>query len=289
MAKYKVGDKVRILDVDAILFGRAFWRDGDITEVIDVNGDSVSLYGNDGIREEGLRITPSEMHAIEKVSDDEETHHELIERIELLETQVAENSRLLDEYLSKQSQPNPVNMYEWKDGRLRILPESSYKTANEFRKEAIAKAKKFVEDTEKLALSIPDQIGNYKLRTYSTHVEYVINEDKRTVVALGRGRRSKALLAKGIAKCSSDDVFNTDIGKAIAIGRAYGLDTSDFEMAPQPDEVVPGMTVEVLLTNGKPTGNLREVSEISYDGYPEFTKGFHATHYRIISDTEAQY
>lgn len=72
MAKYEVGDKVRILDVDAILFGDAFWSDGDITEVIEVLGDAVKLYGLDGDREEGLRIAPSEMHAIGKVSVDTE-------------------------------------------------------------------------------------------------------------------------------------------------------------------------------------------------------------------------
>jgi len=69
MAKFNVGDKVRILDVDSILYGNLFFNNSDIYEVV-----SVDSYGYIYVANTDGRvhiITKNEFHAIEKVSDTE--------------------------------------------------------------------------------------------------------------------------------------------------------------------------------------------------------------------------
>lgn len=69
------------------------------------------------------------------------------------------------------------------------------------------------------------------------YVEYVINREKRTVVALIRRLRDKSVDYKGIAKCAPDDVFNSALGKAISLRRALGLEVpAEYCDAPQPTE-----------------------------------------------------
>lgn len=70
-------------------------------------------------------------------------------------------------------------------------------------------------------------------------VEFVINRDKRTVVALSRNAYvdKETVNARGIAKCAPNDVFNAHIGKAIALRRALGLEVpAEYLNAPQPKE-----------------------------------------------------
>jgi hypothetical protein len=52
--------------------------------------------------------------------------------------------------------------------------------------------------------------------------EFIINYEKKTIVALVKGPVTKILRGKGIAKCDPADVFNIHIGKAIALYRALG-------------------------------------------------------------------
>jgi len=52
--------------------------------------------------------------------------------------------------------------------------------------------------------------------------EFIINYEKKTIVALVKGPTSGKLRGKGIAKCDPADVFNIHIGKAIALYRALG-------------------------------------------------------------------
>lgn len=82
-------------------------------------------------------------------------------------------------------------------------------------------------------------------------IEYVANRDKRVVTALvyyanyfGDKIPGRKVAAVGITKCAPDDVFNADIGKAIAAERALGLALTDaFVNAPKPDSIVAGMIV----------------------------------------------
>ncbi|WP_181279870.1 hypothetical protein [Bacillus atrophaeus] len=70
------------------------------------------------------------------------------------------------------------------------------------------------------------------------NVEFVVNRNKRAVVALLKGAATDAVWTKGIAKAAPSDCFNVHIGKAIALRRALGLAVPDeYLNAPQPTEV----------------------------------------------------
>lgn len=76
--------------------------------------------------------------------------------------------------------------------------------------------------------------------------EFVVNRDKRTVVALGytQFRYPIKVNSRGIAKCDPSDCFNVHIGKAIALRRALGLVVpAEYLNAPQPTEVRVGDVV----------------------------------------------
>src|SRR5690625_261322 len=113
--------------------------------------------------------------------------------------------------------------------------------------------------------------GNITHRLKYYDVEFHVNKDKRTVVALVRGRNGRTLFEKGIAKCAPDDCFNAHIGRAIALRRALGLEVPDeYIYAPQPTEVRVGDVVE-FVWNG--------VRETVKEFYPEYDgdsgKAFH--------------
>lgn len=75
--------------------------------------------------------------------------------------------------------------------------------------------------------------------------EFIVNREKRTVVVLLRREiRKSEVVSKGVAKCAQGDVFNVDIGKAIALRRALGLTVpSEYTDAPKPEGVAVGDVV----------------------------------------------
>ncbi|WGT38527.1 hypothetical protein QH639_22400 [Lysinibacillus sp. 1 U-2021] len=81
------------------------------------------------------------------------------------------------------------------------------------------------------------------------HVDFIVNTEKRTIVALLKLLGLNQVVKRGIAKCNPSDVFNEHIGKAIALGRALGLDVSEFEQSVQPNEVVLG---HIIVWNESP-------------------------------------
>ena len=141
------------------------------------------------------------------------------------------------------------------------------KSANELRAEIIEKAKEFVEITKtkeftgrvRTGAGLP---GEGQTKIYCDvyvfgdkpknvcDVEFIVHQEKRTVVTLMRGTVTKKVYSKGIAKCNPDDVFNEHIGKAIALGRALGKDVSEFENAVQPTEPVVGHKLSNELEEG---------------------------------------
>ncbi|WP_068616538.1 hypothetical protein [Paenibacillus tuaregi] len=70
-------------------------------------------------------------------------------------------------------------------------------------------------------------------------VEFVINRDKRTVVALiSSSFLGKTIWARGIAKSAPNNVFNAHIGMAIALRRVLGLQVpAEYLSVPNPTEV----------------------------------------------------
>lgn len=127
-------------------------------------------------------------------------------------------------------------------------------TPNQQRAEIIEKAKKFVEEQK-------NRYGHYEIYdekgvSRKCIADFKFNVEKRTIVVLLRGFESNKIYIRGIAKCFPLDVFNEHIGKAIALGRALGLDVSEFEQAVQPNEVVVGQIVV-----GNNSGETYEVQE----------------------------
>ncbi|WP_332276256.1 hypothetical protein [Bacillus subtilis] len=92
-------------------------------------------------------------------------------------------------------------------------------------------------------------------------IDFIVNRNKRTVVALIKGEYTSEVFARGIAKAAPDDCFNVHIGKAVALRRALGLAVPDeYLNAPQPTEVRVGDIVQysrawtalVIADNGWP-------------------------------------
>lgn len=268
----KVGDKVRILNVDAILFGRKYWKNGDVTEVVSFNDSGRPQLRRKASDTVGLVITPEELHAIERIDDDKKPSKK--QRIEALEREVAALKAEMEA----------------------LRGEKKPKTANQLRAEIIADAKSFVkEHTDKKGrayLYVPDSRPDCHDWNVS-EIRFEVNTNKRTVVALAIGVDSGRVREKAIAKCAPDDVFNADIGKAIAVGRLFGLDVERFVNAPKPTEIVVGQRV-----NTKFGGRNVEVRRITSDGIltdyymgmrPDGLTWSFENDANIIDDTEAQY
>ena len=149
-----------------------------------------------------------------------------------------------------------VHVNEWDDyvsyDEYEVIIEEQVQplSANQQRKGLIEQAREFVESQK-------NAMGTYEVKDPSSphapwhcNVEFIVNEEKRTVVALLRGFFTPTLYAKGIAKCHPDEVFNADIGKAIALARALEFDVpNEFLNAVQPDKVVKGMILQTRYGN----------------------------------------
>ncbi|QQO41194.1 hypothetical protein 015DV002_240 [Bacillus phage 015DV002] len=100
-------------------------------------------------------------------------------------------------------------------------------------------------------------------------VNLVVNEEKRTVVALIKDEYTGYVYARGIAKAAPDDCFNIHIGKAIALHRALGLEVPEkYLNAPQPTEVRVGDVV--LVDSMKNIQELKVVDDGEYIGTGEY-------------------
>lgn len=150
----------------------------------------------------------------------------------------------------------------YKQGKFDADMEATYmrkpeKTAQERRDEIVEQAKA---DFWKLVRQ------NNKLDCV---VNFVVNREKRTVVALIKDEYTGRVYARGIAKAAPDDCFNVHIGKAIALHRALGLEVPDeYLNAPQPTEVRVGDVV--LVDSMKNIQELKVVDDGEYIGTGEY-------------------
>lgn len=158
------------------------------------------------------------------------------------------------------------------------------KSVNQQRAEIIEKAKKFVEgQLAKGELKVPDS-KSPNSPWYLSNFEFVVNTEKGTVVVLCKGYEG-VVRERGIAKCNPSDVFNEHIGKAIALGRALGLDVSEFEQAVQPTLAIGQEVRNIWSQNVTRITKTFETSDTNSLGYIQ-SQG---TDYKIINDTNAQY
>jgi hypothetical protein len=109
-----------------------------------------------------------------------------------------------------------------------------------------AKRQKTRDDIIEMAnRDVVDLIYGYKQYHFNFDEQFVVNREKRTVVALLKDPTFKGVFARGIAKCHPDDCFNVHIGRAIALRRALGLEVpNEYLNAPQPTEVRVGDIIE---------------------------------------------
>lgn len=125
-----------------------------------------------------------------------------------------------------------------------LIPGSSIPFPLDPREEVIKFAKQKVEELSE------DTVIKHEGYRRSVNVEFIINKDKRTVVAILRGIHSKKIYKKGIAKCEPGDCFNTHIGKVIALHRALGKPVpKELLDAPQPER--PSRAGDIVEYNGK--------------------------------------
>jgi hypothetical protein len=105
-------------------------------------------------------------------------------------------------------------------------------------------------------------------------VQFVVDREKRTVVALLVYKSSNKAWARGIAKCDPTDVFNEHIGKAIALRRALGLEIpAEYIYAPDPTEIRVGDVVEGTYS-GTRNKYRKTISEITSTSYKYAEGGF---------------
>ena len=158
------------------------------------------------------------------------------------------------------------------------------KSPNELRAEVIKKAKEFVEEKDGYGLI-------WLELTCVVDINFVVNAEKRTVVALLKRFLTREVHSKGIAKCNPDDVFNEHIGKAIALGRALGKDVSEFESAPQPTEPVIGHKLSNELEEGIDEVTVIEGVRMFVNNTGKFWNKYTLARgvTKIIDDTNARY
>lgn len=244
---YKVGDKVRIISTDAALCGFSI---GDEVKITKSKHDGSKTSGRHTFEVEGFGFCNAE-------------HIELIEakptknqRISTLEQKVEAMQAEIDALKATQkamvSAPNftvksDADISKVASELAKVFAKEKKKLSpNEQRKAIIGEAKAFVAENtvfEEFKGTMHHGVV-LKSGAYVKPVYWVLPE-KRIVEVNMVGVISDKSHAKGIAKCSHGDVFNADIGKAIALGRALGLDVSKFEKAVQPTEAKAGSVAEL--------------------------------------------
>ncbi|MEK5323321.1 hypothetical protein [Aeribacillus sp. FSL M8-0254] len=131
----------------------------------------------------------------------------------------------------------------YKQGRLdeKIKGSGSEQYQQQRRDEIVERAKRDIDELKDDGLYKVPFKGTFN---YACFADFIVNREKRTVVALLRGYQSGKVLARGIANCHPNDCFNVHIGKAIALRRALNIEVPDeYLNAPQPTEVRVGDVV----------------------------------------------
>lgn len=174
------------------------------------------------------------------------------------------------------------------------------------RAKVITQAKADVAELERIGRDVDARLPEdspFHAKFY--RVEFHVNREKRAVTALvHRSKYNGMVIArnfgKNTAKCAPGEVFNADIGKAIALRRALGLTVpNECLNAPQPDE--PRVGARVLYKSaitGKESVHTLNVRLASKDGtrYGNYafttleTAGWIADkQYEVIDDTDVDY
>lgn len=298
MAKFKVGDKVRI-----IAEGAAGLPIGTEAKVIEVDRDGAvyldvnNVYGNKAFYLAcNIELVTPKLTKNQRITTLEQTVADLQAEVEALKAA---------QKLPTMTVKADVDVAKIAESLAKAIEKLAPKSPNEQRKAIIDEAKAFVVELSDIIRGAHERETKFgRLNdvgcTFVLKPEFHINDKKRVVTVLMKGAnvdRGK-IYAKAVAKCAPGDVFNEHIGKAIALGRALGLDVSKFEKAVQPSEVVVGMKIndesviqtvselidtpyETLISGKKVSGQAFNTKE-SYGRLAQ-------SQVTIADDTEAQY
>ncbi|MED2969442.1 hypothetical protein ABE128_13425 [Bacillus subtilis] len=178
----------------------------------------------------------------------------------------------------------------YKQGKFDADMEATYmrpqeKSAQACRDEIVEQAKADVEKLTNYGDGVHYETGVFTKAT--CNVEFVVNRNKRTVVALLKGINTGIVYAKGIAKVAPSDCFNVHIGRAIALRRALGLAVPDeYLNAPQPTEVRVGDVIKY-----EESGRIARVVSMELDAYLQaetYLTTVEAYPNRIIDDSREE-
>lgn len=149
-----------------------------------------------------------------------------------------------------------IKVYEpttWEDVQREHLltddvPQLPSPTPNERRAELIERAKQFVESAIERGRdrnAIKGDAGNETYKAHFYTIEFFTKENEVVASVTRTGEYGRYIKSQpdhvAQAKCMPGDVFNLDIAKAIAVGRALDIDVSEYANAVQPTEWVLGM------------------------------------------------
>lgn len=304
MTQFKVGDKVRVINANASKHSNG--DEGVVVSItplwdvvfidVDVNGVQQGHYAKN------IELISSKPTKNQRLTSAEQAITTLEQKVEAMQAEIdalkaAQKATAISQTMTVKSEADIAKIAE---GLTKMFTKEKKLSPNEQRKAIIDEAKTFVEAT---LAEVDEQMGwqTTSIPVYKEYgrlrIEFIVNAEKRTVVALARyGNIVEDLTVhgKGIAKCNPSDVFNADIGKAIALGRALGLDVSKFEKAAQPSEVVVGQVVDTYLSNGTHHETFKVAridGEESFENYDDTCYTPFQPEYgdKIINDTEAQY
>lgn len=210
--------------------------------------------------------------------------------VEQKEEEILENRVNIDRVKVRKKRLTHIGE-QLRDGLIR-LQQQQKESPNQKRAQVIRKAKRFIKKCESTA------------KSYGYDVRYAVNKGGRgvSVMLLDNGR----IISLKSAQCHPVDVWNKHIGKAIAFGRALGINIREFEDVPQPTEIVPGMDVELSGVSGNfyASGRVMSYCEerdtlvflsiynkgenvLINDGYVVI--GVRTDGFKITSDTKAKY
>jgi len=234
-----------------------------VEDIIEFEGQQYRKVDREAHEGDVVIFTVSNVHYRSKKS------YKVIENVKFTD----ENGQVIHVYNEHKRTPETVDVYEL------IKPKPL--TPNQQRAEIIEKAKKFVEGNLKLLVSYDFVVINNGTKLYSRQL---FQDIKLTT-----------------AKCSPNNVFNEHIGKAITLGRALGLDVSEFEQAVQPTKAVNGQLLtfnsgilstiyEVINVNSNDSlkiihdDNCKNVGKTAFGDFSE-----NLSPLKIINDTNAKY
>ncbi|WP_392454838.1 hypothetical protein ACF3OH_12065 [Chryseomicrobium aureum] len=291
------GDRVRIVEPENIKACEAYKGFETVVTKIFSLGVYVTDYDGDE-----LFIKNEELKYLEKIEPKKTKN----QRISALEKEVAELKKVV-EVLSQpvKNMTIEVDVKKLTESIAKATPKHSNlpQSNNQKRAAIIEKAKLFVEARQAVRKGDEhnqDRVhGNSTAKHHWYETEFAIKNEKVTAVIywleFGK-KRAKKPTHIGRAKCHPHDVFNEHIGKAIALGRALGLDVSEFEQAVQPDDVVVGMIVAGSYESKRAcysTNKRFTIKEKSHNHYyyQEKSDDWLTTSDigRITNDTNAQY